>query len=63
MALLAALFVALVLVSAYLGWSATSTVNAIYAKSAVFLAAAGKPVPSNPVLDISPLSLMRNMSI
>jgi ABC-type transport system involved in multi-copper enzyme maturation permease subunit len=62
-ALLAALFVALVLISAWLGWSATSTVNQIYADAAVFLKSAGQPVPSNPVLDISPLSLMRNMSV
>ncbi len=62
-AILALLFVALVLISAYLGWSATSTVNAIYLKSSQFLAAAGKPVPPNPVLDISPLALLRNMSI
>ena len=62
-ALLAALFVALVLTSAWLGWSATSTVNRIYLDAAAFLTAAGQPVPSNPVLDISPLSLMRNMSV
>jgi ABC-type transport system involved in multi-copper enzyme maturation permease subunit len=62
-ALLAGLFVALVLISAWLGWSATSTVDYIYADAAAFLKAAGQPVPSNPVLDISPLSLMRNMSV
>ena len=62
-ALLAALFVALVLISAWLGWSATSTVDRIYIDAAAFLKATGQPVPSNPVLDISPLSLMRNMSV
>lgn len=62
-ALLAAMFVVLVMISAWLGWSATTTVNRIYIDSAAFLAANGKPVPSNPVLDISPLSLMRNMSV
>jgi len=62
-ALLAGLFVVLVLVSAYLGWSATSTVNAIYSDAVVYLQGAGQPVPPNPVNDISPLSLMRNMSI
>ena len=61
-ALLSALFFALVLLSAYLGWSATTTVNAIYLKVAAFLQSTGKPVPPNPVHDISPLSLLRNMS-
>lgn len=62
-ALLAGLFVVLVLVSAYLGWSATSTVNAIYADAVVYLKGVGQAIPPNPVNDISPLSLMRNMSI
>ena len=62
-ALLSGMFVVLVLMSAWLGWSATSTVNRIYLDAAAFLQAAGKPVPTNPVLDISPLSLMRNMSV
>ncbi len=62
-ALLSGLFVVLVLVSAYLGWSATSTVNAIYADAASYLKSTGQVVPPNPVLDISPLSLLRNMSI
>jgi len=62
-ALLAMLFVVLVLISAWLGWQATSTVNQIYLQAAAFLAAAGQPVPSNPVLEISPLALMRNMSV
>jgi ABC-type transport system involved in multi-copper enzyme maturation permease subunit len=62
-ALLSLMFVVLVLISAWLGWSATSTVNRIYLDAAAFLQAAGKPVPTNPVLDISPLSLLRNMSV
>jgi ABC-type transport system involved in multi-copper enzyme maturation permease subunit len=57
------MFVVLVLISAWLGWSATSTVNRIYLDAAAFLKSAGQPVPTNPVLDISPLSLMRNMSV
>jgi ABC-type transport system involved in multi-copper enzyme maturation permease subunit len=61
--LLSLMFVVLVLISAWLGWSATSTVNSIYVDAAAFLKNAGQPVPSNPVLDISPLSLMRNMSV
>lgn len=59
--LLAALFFALVIVSAYLGWSATNTVNSIYAKAVPVLQAQGKPVPANPVGDTPPLSLFRNM--
>lgn len=61
--LMAGLFAVLVLVSAWLGWQATDTVNRIYLDAVQFLAAAGKPVPSNPVLDTSPLVLMRNVSI
>ena len=59
--LLAGLFFVMVLVSAYLGWSATSTVNAIYAKAVPVLQAQGAPVPPNPVGDTPPLSLFRNM--
>ena len=62
-ALLSALFVMLVLISAGLGYSATSTVDQIYVDAAAFLKAVGQPLPMNPVLDISPLSLMRNMSV
>lgn len=62
-ALLAILFVALVLISAWLGWQATATVDRIYLDAAAFLQKSGQPVPPNPVLDISPLSLMRNMSV
>jgi ABC-type transport system involved in multi-copper enzyme maturation permease subunit len=62
-ALLAWMFVTLVLISAWLGWSATSTVDRIYLDTAAFLRAAGQPVPANPVLDISPLTLLRNMVV
>lgn len=62
-ALLSAMFVVLVLISAWLGWQATSTVNLIYLDAAAFLKTAGQTVPPNPVLDISPLSLMRNLSV
>ncbi|MBL4747570.1 MAG: ABC transporter permease subunit [Magnetovibrio sp.] len=61
--LLSGLFVVLVLVSAYLGWSATSTVNSIYADAVIYLQSSGQQVPPNPVQELSPLSLMRNMSI
>ena len=62
-ALLAVMFVVLVLISAWLGWQATATVNRIYLDAAAFLTASGQTAPPNPVLDISPLSLMRNMSV
>ncbi|MGV8834094.1 MAG: ABC transporter permease [Devosia sp.] len=61
-ALLGLLFLVLVVISAYLGWSATTTVNAIYLRSAAFMAAQGQTIPSNPVLDTSPLALLRNMA-
>ena len=61
-ALLALLFLILVIVSAYLGWSATSTVNAIYLRSVEFMSAQGQTIPPNPVLDTSPLALLRNMA-
>lgn len=59
--LLTLLFFIMVLVSAYLGWSATDTVNAIYAKTVPVLLAQGKPIPPNPVGDTPVLSLFRNM--
>ena len=62
-AALAGLFVMLVLISAWLGWSATATVNSIYLEAAAFLQKTRQGVPPNPVLDISPLSLMRNMVV
>ena len=62
-ALLGCMFVVLVLISAWLGWQATATVNRIYLDAAAFLQATGQPVPPNPVLDISALSLLRNMSV
>ena len=62
-AVMAALFVVLVLISAWLGWSATVTVNAVYADAARFLAANGQPVPPNPVGETTPLALLRNLTI
>lgn len=62
--LLAGLFVVLVILAAYLGWSATTTVNEIYQQAVVYLQAnnAGA-IPDNPVHQNSPLSLLRNMTI
>jgi ABC-type transport system involved in multi-copper enzyme maturation permease subunit len=59
--LLTAMFLVMVLVSAYLGWSATNTVTQIYAKAVPALQALGRPIPPNPVGDTPVLSLFRNM--
>lgn len=59
---IAALFLLLIMFSAYLGWSATHTVDAIYKAAAQYLSAQNQPVPPNPVLQSSPLGLLRNMA-
>lgn len=59
---LAFLFMSMVLVAAYLGWAATQSLDAIYHKAVPVLQALGKPVPSNPALEVSPLSALRNMT-
>ena len=61
--LLVAFFALMVLVTAWLGWSATATVNAIYANAAQFLTAAGRAVPPNPVSESAPLTVMRNLGV
>lgn len=61
--LLTALFLAMVLLSAWLGWSATQTINAIYAAAVKVMTAQGVTIPPNPVSEGSALSLLRNMSI
>lgn len=60
---MAALLLALVLLSAWLGWQATTTVHQIYLDAAAFLAAAGKPVPDIQILNTSALGLMRNLAV
>jgi ABC-type transport system involved in multi-copper enzyme maturation permease subunit len=59
--LLAAMFIVMVLISAYLGWSATNTVNHIYDAAVPVMKAQGLSVPNNPVGEMPPLSLFRNM--
>ena len=59
---LALLFMVMVLLSAYLGWSANHTINQIYAKAVLLFQAEGRVVPPNPVHDTSPLSMLRNMT-
>lgn len=61
--ILVAFFAAMVMVTAWLGWSATNTVNAIYADAAQYLAGAGQPVPSNPVGQSAPLAVLRNLGV
>jgi ABC-type transport system involved in multi-copper enzyme maturation permease subunit len=59
--LLAAMFIVMVLISAYLGWSATNTVNHIYDAAVPVMKAQGMAIPNNPVGEMPPLSLFRNM--
>lgn len=61
--LLTLLFLAMVLVAAYLGWSATRTVELIFAAAVVSMKAHGQVVPANPLNETSALALLRNMSI
>jgi len=60
--LISGLFMALVLVSAYLGWSATANVHDVYAKVVEAYALKGEIAPPNPVKNTSPLELLRNMA-
>lgn len=60
--LLAAMFIGMVLISAYLGWSANHVIDAIYLKALPLLQADGKLIPANPLDSSSPLSMLRNMS-
>jgi ABC-type transport system involved in multi-copper enzyme maturation permease subunit len=60
---LVAFFAAMMLVTAWLGWSATNTVNALYADAARYLAGAGQPVPPNPVSQSAPLAVLRNLGV
>ncbi|MDW5317576.1 ABC transporter permease [Rhizobium sp. PL01] len=59
---LALMFMAMVLLSAYLGWSATNTINQIYTKATIALQADGLAIPPNPVNETSPLAMLRNMT-
>ena len=59
---LALLFLAMVVLSAYLGWSATNTVNHIYTQALPMLRATGLPIPPNPLADMPPLAMLRNMT-
>ncbi len=59
---MATLFVVLVLISAWLGWSRTTTVNAIYADAARFLQKVVNRLAQS-VMETSPLALLRNLSI
>lgn len=59
--LLAVMFIIMVLVSAYLGWSATATVNHIYEAAVPVMKAQGITITANPVGEMPPLSLFRNM--
>ena len=60
--LIALLFLVLVMISAYLGWSATTTVDNIYTEAVKVMSAQSQTIPPNPVLQQSPLGLLRNMA-
>lgn len=62
-ALLAVIFAVMVAVSAFLGWSATQTVNAIYAQAVQWLTTQGAPVPPNPLHEMPPLASLRNLPV
>ncbi len=59
--LLAVMFIIMVLVSAYLGWSATNTVNNIYDAAVPAMKANGLAPAANPVGEMPALSLFRNL--
>lgn len=59
---LTAMFLTMVLVSAYLGWSATHTLDGIFQKAIPVLKSLGKDIPVNPASEVSPLSDLRNMT-
>lgn len=59
---LACLFMLMVLLSAWLGWAASDTVNQIYAKALPLLQASGRPIPANPTAALPPLAMLRNMT-
>lgn len=61
--LLVAIFAAMVAVSAFLGWSATNTVNAIYGQAVDWLTAQGAVVPPNPMHQRPPLASLRNLPV
>ncbi|MFG6660653.1 ABC transporter permease [Sulfitobacter sp. 915] len=61
--MLVGFFAAMVLVTAWLGWSASATVNAIYGDAVQYLTAAGQPVPPNPIGETAPLAVLRNLGV
>ncbi len=61
--LIAGIFTAMVLVSAWMGWSATATVNGIYADAVIYLQSIGQPVPANPLGQTSALGVLRNLTV
>lgn len=61
--LLLGFFAVMVMVTAWLGWSATTTVNAIYADAVSYLSVSGQIVPPNPIGETAPLSVLRNLGV
>jgi ABC-type transport system involved in multi-copper enzyme maturation permease subunit len=60
--ILAAMFISMVVISAYLGWSANHIIDQIYQQATLLFAANHQALPDNPLAHQSPLSLLRNMT-
>lgn len=61
--LLTVMFLAMVLIAAYLGWAASNTVEQVYAAAVTSMKAHGQKPVDNPLHEMSALALLRNMSI
>ncbi|HMB44226.1 MAG TPA: ABC transporter permease subunit [Candidatus Methanoperedens sp.] len=61
--LLLAVFAAMTLASAYIGWSSQHTINQVYTAAAEQMRQSGKVAPSSPFADYPHLALLKNMII
>ena len=61
--LILGVFILMVLISTYIGWSTQNTINNIYTASVQELVNANMPYPDSPIATTSPLSLIKNMLI
>jgi ABC-type transport system involved in multi-copper enzyme maturation permease subunit len=61
--LLLAVFAAMTLASAYIGWSSQHTIDQVYTAAAEQMRQSGKVAPSSPFADYPHLALLKNMMI
>lgn len=61
--LLLAVFAAMTLASAYIGWSSQHTIDQVYTAAAEQMRQSGKVAPSSPIADYPHLALLKNMII